>query len=120
MRSESCSFIWHPKVVTWYVFTRRRRLASAGGLPLVFRQGRELHRLAVPAERDVLRAHPDLLGHTGRRAVGRLVARPEPVEPHPLESLVAKCDRALRRQPAPPELGIEPPADLDAAHRQLD
>ena len=21
MRSESCSFIWHPKVVTWY-FTR--------------------------------------------------------------------------------------------------
>ena len=21
MRSESCSFIWHPKVVTWKVFT---------------------------------------------------------------------------------------------------
>ena len=24
MRSESCSFIWHPKVVRWYVLTDRR------------------------------------------------------------------------------------------------
>jgi hypothetical protein len=23
MRSESCSFIWHPKVVTWYCFCIR-------------------------------------------------------------------------------------------------
>ena len=35
MRSESCSFIWHPKVVTWKRFTTaqvRRRRASASAL----------------------------------------------------------------------------------------
>ena len=27
MRSESCSFIWHPKVVTWYRFPTALRVA---------------------------------------------------------------------------------------------
>src|SRR3954454_4852445 len=29
MRSESCTFIWHPKVVTWNFFGIGRRVASA-------------------------------------------------------------------------------------------
>src|SRR2546423_781591 len=28
MRSESCSFIWHPNVVTWYRFIARRSVAA--------------------------------------------------------------------------------------------
>jgi hypothetical protein len=28
MRSESCSFIWHPKVVRWYAFTTLRLKGS--------------------------------------------------------------------------------------------
>ena len=30
MRSESCSFIWHPKVVRWYVFTAAEDRPSSG------------------------------------------------------------------------------------------
>src|SRR6185436_11260965 len=31
IRSESCSFIWHPKVVRWYVFTAPRIDLGRGG-----------------------------------------------------------------------------------------
>jgi hypothetical protein len=31
MRSESCSFIWQPNVVTWNDFMRARRLVPVAG-----------------------------------------------------------------------------------------
>src|SRR5215212_5107118 len=71
IRSESCSFIWHPKVVTWY-FTwatllrvlRRAALADHGHLHLARVLELLLHRASdrVRQERrlvvvDVLRLH---------------------------------------------------------------
>src|SRR5436190_14455158 len=62
IRSESCSFIWHPKVVTWYCFTAstlalgllrvldRARLPDDGHLDLA----RELE-LLLDLARDLVR-----------------------------------------------------------------
>src|SRR3954462_11694470 len=79
IRSESCSFIWHPKVVTWYDGMRwrvallrvvdRARLAHhrhldlAGVLELVLDLSRDLvreQRRGVVVERTGLDHHPNL------------------------------------------------------------
>src|SRR4051794_36436284 len=40
IRSESCSFIWHPKVVTWNDFIRAARVLATGGSAGVVRGAR--------------------------------------------------------------------------------
>src|SRR5215213_5103236 len=90
LRSESCSFIWHPKVVTWNLMTlpsvvRRPRLADhrhldlPGILELLLDLAgdlvREEHR-AVVVQRPRLDHHADLApGLHGVDLVHAVVAR---------------------------------------------
>src|SRR4051812_20477394 len=79
MRSESCSFIWHPKVVTWNAFIRAARVLARDASAGVVRRPR------LPDHRDldlagVLELLLDLPGDLVREQDGAVVVEGAGVE----------------------------------------